>query len=357
MKDNYSYKKFFAKEKSYKHLPEWLRRDLKSVIPNGLLEREGSKTTWGILDFSAMPYALGDCLTWQVNLMCTALENKSNSIRIIVLLDPKNPSNYKLQPHIKEGNYKIFFEKLKDSLFCIPMKHTVQYESDRYLVFKAALLSHQRPQLELWPPLIHFAADKVDYMSHHTIIRFYKKYGFIPLLGRPSKPPSKAAKQLENSKNIKVFLHLRNSMTSDSPANIYRDSDPKKWVQTLLYINSLTKGKVDFWYAGAPQEYFKEVIELNTVYPLRLKGLQLKDELFLLKKADMFIGSMSGFAMSAVYSKTPYVITKLETKFKREMLGDSNNSTKFPFAANNQYLLWDDEDEVDLKKYIKNLFV
>lgn len=357
MEHNNAFKKFFEKEESYKHLPEWLRRDIEAIIPARLLEPTGSRKTWGVLDFSAMPYALGDCLTWQVNLMCTALENKSDSIRIIVLLDPKKPSNYKLQSHINEGNYKIFFERLKDSLFCIPMKHTVQYESDRYLVFKAAFLSHQRPQLDLWPPLIHLAADQVDYMSHYTIIRFYKKYGFIPLLGEPSALPGKMALQLKKKKstNKRIFLHLRNSINNNSAANIYRDSNPKKWVQILLHIITLTNGEVDFWYAGNPNEYFKEILAIKNVCPLRNKGLRLKDELFLMGKADAFIGSMSGFAMGAVYSKTPYVITKLEEKFQREMIGASDDHAKFPFAQNNQFLFWGPEDVVKIKNCINKI--
>ena len=356
MKMDNSFKKFFEKEESYKHLPGWLRRDIKTIIPARLLEPARSRKTWGVLDFSAMPYALGDCLTWQMNLMCTALENKSDSIRIIVLLDPKNPSNQKLQPHIKEGNYKIFFEKLRDALFCIPINHTVEYESDRYLTFKAALASHQRPQLKMWPPLIHLAADQVDYMSHHTIIRFYEKNGFIPDLGIPSACPCITARRLTRSKHKKVFVHLRNSMTSDSPANVYRDSDPKKWKELLSYIISREKGKVDFWYAGAPQEYFKEILGVKNIFPLRRNGMKLVDELFLLRNSDIFLGSMSGFAMGAVYSKMPYVITKLEKKFRVEMIGSNNDHTKFPFAQKKQFLLWEDEDVFQIKKYIDNIF-
>jgi hypothetical protein len=357
MKIDNSFKKFFEKEESYKHLPEWLRRDIKTIIPARLLEPPRSRKTWGVLDFSAMPYALGDCLTWQVNLMCTALENKSDSIRIIVLLDPKNPSNYLLQPHIREGNYKIFFQKLRDALFCIPMKHTVHYESDRYMTFKAALHSHQRPKLKMWPPLIHLAADKVDYMSHYTIIRFYEKFGFIPFLGAPSTPPCKTAVQSTKSKNKKIFLHLRNSTTSDSPANVYRDSDPKKWEEILRYIIKRENGKVDFWYAGQPQEHFNDILKIKNVFPLRSKGMRLKDELFLLRMADAFLGSMSGFAMGAVYSKIPYLITKLEEKFLQEMIGNSKDYSKFPFANCSQFLMWEDEDIFQMKNYIEKIIL
>jgi hypothetical protein len=72
-------------------------------------------------------------------------------------------------------------------------------------------------------------------------------------------------------------------------------------------------------------------------------------------KADAFIGSMSGFAMGAVYSKTPYVITKLEEKFQMEMIGASDNHAKFPFAQNNQFLFWGPEDVVKIKNCINKI--
>ena len=176
-------------------------------------------------------------------------------------------------------------------------------------------------------------------------------------MGKPSALPSKMALQLKKkkSKNKKVFLHLRNSINNNSAANIYRDSNPKKWVQILLHIITLTNGEVDFWYAGASNEYFKEILAIKNVCPLRNNGLRLKDELFLMGKADAFIGSMSGFAMGAVYSKTPYVITKLEEKFQREMVGASDNRAKFPFAQNNQFLFWGHEDVVKIKNCINKI--
>lgn len=349
-----SYETFIRNEEKLKNAPPWLIKDLVSAVPARLREVPSSKTTWGILDFKAMPYALGDCLTWQMNLMCTALENKSKHIKIIILCDPKNPSNQRLQPHIKIGNYPIYLERLKEAFFCIPKKHSVSYENDRYLVFKAAFLSQQRPGLKIWPPLLHLGSDQIDYMSHQLINSFYERYRKIPFLGVPTTPPSKKARQLAKTKTFKIFIHLRNSKTTTTPANTYRDADEKIWLELIDIINKM-RPSTEFWYAGSTEEIFKKIKKIRNVVSLRSEGLTLKDELFLMRKANIFLGSMSGFAMHAIYSKIPYVITKLEKKFEFEMIGSSKDKTKFPFANNKQKIFWETEDFIAIKNEIYKL--
>ena len=73
----------------------------------------------GIYDFSYAPYALGDALTWQMNIAVLAHESKCSLVDFLLLIDPRrpycryqaflNPNNQIAAIESFTGNYEVIF--------------------------------------------------------------------------------------------------------------------------------------------------------------------------------------------------------------------------------------------------------
>jgi len=72
-------------------------------------------------------------------------------------------------------------------------------------------------------------------------------------------------------------------------------------------------------------------------------GLGLAHELALLHRADLFMGSSSGFATMATFCNKPYLITNIQHLFSR-YAGIPVGARHYPFGNENQILYWEREN-------------
>ena len=79
----------------------------------------------------------------------------------------------------------------------------------------------------------------------------------------------------------------------------------------------------------------------NVLIP-RAMGFGLAHELALLYRADLFMGSSSGFAAMATFCNKPYVITNIDHGFSRH-IDVPVGGRHYPFGSGNQLLYWERE--------------
>ena len=92
--------------------------------PQGLMNGAG-KVMVGIYDFSYGPYALGDALTWQMNLGILAAEHGCDAIDEYLVIRPMKPSS-RFQPFITHHNYVSVIDGLLPALLCSPKMRSLK---------------------------------------------------------------------------------------------------------------------------------------------------------------------------------------------------------------------------------------
>ena len=98
---------------------------------------------------------------------------------------------------------------------------------------------------------------------------------------------------------------------------------------------------------GGFQEWEHRLLRRRNVFIPRAWGLRLAHELALLKIADLFMGTSSGFATFATFTDIAYAIVNVEHSFA----GPAEvrlNDRHFPFAKANQVLTWQTETGEEL---------
>jgi hypothetical protein len=83
-------------------------------------------------------------------------------------------------------------------------------------------------------------------------------------------------------------------------------------------------------------------------------GFGLGHELALLHRADLFMGSSSGFATMATFCNKPYVITNVQHLFAR-YIGVPVGARHYPFGNENQILYWETETQDVLLDFFEEL--
>ncbi len=92
--------------------------------PQGLTNGAG-KVMVGIYDFSYGPYALGDALTWQMNLGVLAAEHGCDAIDEYLVVRPMKPSN-RLQPFVTQHHYVSVIDGLLPAFLCSPKMRSLK---------------------------------------------------------------------------------------------------------------------------------------------------------------------------------------------------------------------------------------
>jgi hypothetical protein len=83
-------------------------------------------------------------------------------------------------------------------------------------------------------------------------------------------------------------------------------------------------------------------------------GLGLGHELALLHRADLFMGTSSGFATMATFCNIPYVITKIQHLFSA-YIDLPVGARRYQFGGENQILYWETEDEEVLSGFFEEV--
>jgi hypothetical protein len=353
-----------------------------------------------IYDFEFFPYALGDVLTWNVRtaMLCEELGRKS--VNIYICLDSRHLSRVFQLDLIGKDNYELFFSELYTAFGTHPCLGNISIfrtredlienlmhaaESDpiaaetieEYLLvleksekykFLSDMVSAIRRRLapikdalkgtlpkKAWKVIFKLAdpaGSKVtEYFdkhihSHEMINAFSVKFGQIPILlealGCSPDIDEFMSQRLLGKKIVPFHLRLRRLDAGYGGDETYdRDSDFLEWYDFLL-LAARRYNDVTFVALGRLQEKPLVLLGLPNVISLRSFGMGLGHELTLMNRSDLFIGSSSGFAAYANFSRTPYFITKMSPGACRAYV-ISEGSTRLPFAFPKQELVYEKE--------------
>jgi hypothetical protein len=110
-----------------------------------------------------------------------------------------------------------------------------------------------------------------------------------------------------------------------------------------------------FVMVGGFQEWEHRLAYRRNVFIPRAWGLRLAHELALLKIADLFMGTSSGFATFVTFTDVAYAILNVEHSFARPAEIELNGR-HYPFAKANQVLTWHPETTDELLSLFDALY-
>ena len=143
-----------------------------------------------------------------------------------------------------------------------------------------------------------------------------------------------------------VVINPRQSSLTENPTVTYRDAPLPAW---HAFIDAVAQRRPEalFVMVGGFQEWEHRLLGRRNVFVPRAWGLRLAHELALLKIADLFMGTSSGFATFATFTDIAYAIVNVEHSFAgpAEVHVDDRH---FPFAKANQRLTWRRETTEEL---------
>jgi hypothetical protein len=301
----------------------------------------------GIFDFSYQHYALGDLLTSQVNLAIMAIEQGLSEIDIIVMVNPERPSA-RQQIFVTRTNYTVHLDNVMPVFACNPFLRSLQLVRDPQ-TFNFTIALHHRNQLPMWPDLRTHLKMRQDYpIDHRRINAFHARRGYLPQLCAPRGYESWARRfhATELGGRPLVVINPRQSALTETPTVIYRDAPLPVWHDFIDTIGA-TRPELLFVMVGGFQEWEHTLMYRHNVFIPRAWGLRLAHELALLKIADLFMGTSSGFATFATFADVPYAIVNVEHAFASSA-EVRLHARRYPFAKWNQVLTWQRETTEEL---------
>ena len=318
-----------------------------------------SRTYRAIYDFELMPYALGDVLTWNVQTAIRSEELGREAVDVLICLDERQPASIYQADMITPENAWLFFNELFGAFGTHPQLGTVTIDRRREqtLARMREAAADDPAAAEGLADYEHALANRHDndvlvayftkYIYYHEGINaFAEKNGRIPLL-RPSLgcEPDIAGllkRRFADKRIVPVHMRMRRLDAGYRGEHTYaRDSDFLEWYEFLVEAGKRYPD-VQFVLLGRLQEKPLEMLRLPNVTSLRTYGLGLGHELTLMLKSDLFIGSSSGFAAMANFSKIPYFITKMG-KESCNAYRIEFGTERLPFATERQILVYEPE--------------
>lgn len=313
-----------------KRLPE--TRFLMSVLR---ARQSRSKAAIGFMDYSYLPLALGDTFTMLVKMAIEAHRRGADSLRLYANIS----NNFMIhQPHINEETYRHHVANLMPAFLCSPMPtsiHILRRPCDIHPLFFSANLKNQ----VTWPIYKDHLREDVDYYTHFSINAFFREHGFIPKLVHPVGYADRANMFYDKffKNKFLVTVNIRQRGFTDHHSQLERDSSLQDWYR---FFDIIAKKYPDvmFLNMGANSEWDRPLARKSNVVISRIEGMGLGEELALLLRSNLFMGTSSGFSAAATFSSTPYVITNFENVVADRLeisIGDH-----YPFASEVQTLSW-----------------
>lgn len=312
-----------------------------------------------IYDFDLMPYALGDVLTWNVQTAIRCEEAGREAVDIHICLDQRHPASIYQSDMIRADNCWLFFNELFGAFGAHPRLGNIvihRRREDALDRLKAEAAS-DAVNAEALADYEHALANRHDndelvayftkYIYYHKGINaFAARNGRIPLLlpslGCEPDIAGLLANHFSNRRVVLVHMRQRRLDAGYGGGHTHaRDSDFLEWYEFLREAEQ-RHPDVQFVVLGRLQEKPLEMLRLPNVISLRTLGLGLGHELTLMLRCDLFIGTSSGFAAMANFSRTPYFITKMgrESCNAYEI---EYGCDRLPFATGRQRLVYEPE--------------
>ena len=303
------------------------------------------RTALGVYDFSYGPYALGDALTWSMNLACLAADRGCDGVDQVLFIDPKRPSS-RYQPFITGLTAPAAIDALLPAFLCTPGLRSLKVIRDAPSFHR--FLWRDGFRRPMWPSFWQHLNRRLDQVSHYRINAFWRRHGFLPRLLPPRghAAPAKAWLERVAQGRFTVAVNLRQSARAPLPANLFRDAPLPEW---FAFFDAASRSHPDtlFLLLGGYGEWDRRLLRLPNLVVPRRDGLGLGEELALVVLADLFMGSSSGFAAMATFADRPYLITKVEHLFAR-YVEIPVGAPHYPFGGPQQRLLWEEEDRARL---------
>jgi hypothetical protein len=305
-----------------------------------------------IVDFSYQHYALGDALTTQIRIACLAREARCSTIDLYLVADPVFPAA-PAQGFINSENYVVHLDNLFPAFLCLPEISSIRLVRDSMAagLIWTSIVASRAPH---WPPLRHHLRRHMHYpMGHEIINRFFARHGHIPQLHAPRGYGMWAREFLQHHwpDRYIVCINPRQSRLSAVPATTYRDSPLVEWHAFIDEVGARYP-EVQFLVLGGFLEWDSALLRRPNVAIPRVMGLTLAHELALLRHAHLFMGTSSGFATMATFTDVPYVISNIEPYFA-VWAGVEAGAARYPFAHEDQHLIWKREDAGLLLEYFE----
>ncbi len=308
-----------------------------------------------VIDFTYQHYALGDALTTQINMACLAREARCRSIDLYLMVDPVFPAA-PTQGFINNENYLVHLDGLFPAFLCLPEVRSIRIVRDSVAagLIWTSIVASRTPR---WPALGDHLRRRMQYpMGHEIINRFYAREGRIPQLDAPRGYSAWAREFLSQQwpNRYIVCINPRQSRLSAVPVTLYRDSPLPEW---HAFIDQVAERypDVQFLMLGGFLEWDSALPRRPNVSIPRAMGLTLAHELAMLRHADLFMGTSSGFATMATFTNVPYVITNIEHYFA-SWAGVEAGASRYPFGLPNQHLVWRKEDASLLLEYFTSVY-
>lgn len=299
-----------------------------------------------IYDFSILPYALGDVLTWSVKQQIKAINLGDGNIDVLLCDD--TPTNLHQEKHITRGNSKSHLTDLIPAFYTNPMVRSVQIFNDREQMMDILPCSQRKEHMDKFlmsREFIHANKTVLDEVSiHEDINEFYARNGKVPPLYQPTGFDTLPIHLSDCKKVIAVHLRSRLMETGLQVTETHRDANLLVWDKFLTDAYKVYP-EVSFVLLGRNAHKLTPLLSLKTVICPRREGWSLAQELSLISNCSAFMGSCSGFAVMASFTKTPYLICKCDDRSFLNY-GISLDKNQLPFATPHQYLAREETPEL-----------
>ena len=319
----------------------------------GSAKMDAGKPMIGIYDFSYGPYALGDALTWTMNLNIGAAAAGCDAIDQYLIINRWIPGS-RYQPFVNQHNYVSIIDNLFPAFLCSPMLRSLKLIR-HHPTFHLLLLREVVRRRPMWPSFFSHLNKKLDFISHRRINAFYDEHGYLPWLTAPRGYGAWADgfRRTHCGGRFVVAVNIRQGALSLTPAAMFRDSPLPEW---HAFIRRVTTRHPDvlFLILGGYTEWDREVYRLPNVLIPRVMGFGLGHELALLHRADLFMGSSSGFSAMATFCNKPYAITNIQHLFS-QYIDVPVGGRHYPFGNENQILYWETETQDVLLDFFEEL--
>lgn len=335
-----------------------VQSDVNANALSGDYAKDAMPVIW---DFGSRPYALGDILTTLIEWNVFALNNKKKSIDIYILADPNRPSSHR-QPYINSENFEQHLIELLPAFnFCPLLRNTIIVR-DRNIMEKQ-LLAWNLSNIKSLPSLNDYNDElnaQAPFRGHFTHLKsFYQKNNYLPQFSllKYSSPIKEQLMFGFKSDTVFVTIHIRQRRKETSNlagGAVYRDADIDVW-QSFIDKARVECPNVVFNVVGRVAEFPRRLYQCSNVVVLKHFGFGLVDELTAIQHSDFFMANISGPAMFAMFTNTPYVLFQQESNKEEtaEYFGEPVGCEQPFFAAYNQKIIWRDPTANDLIEELK----
>lgn len=327
-----------------------------------------TKKYCAVYDFSLLPYALGDVLTWNVQTAMRCEQAGRTVVDIYVVLDPKRPSSVYQRDLITDENYGLFFSELYGAFGTHPRLGNIHIFNNRHdailEIEKTAendeinteVLADYQAALNSEDDERKLVAYFIKYIySHNKLNAYFTDTGNYPRLKQSlgCGPDVDALFEKVFAGKYVVVVHPRLRRLDagyGGDHTYFRDSDFLEWYDFLKQA-SVSRPDVQFVVVGRLPEKPIALLRLPNVMSLRTLGMGLGHELSVMLRANLFIGTSSGFAALVNFSRTPYFVTRMN-KESYSAYDIEEGATRLPFAEPSQVLTAEPESAAMLNRLL-----